>query len=81
VAKQLGFNLDERFEKRIVRDDRLGLFIGGCAKPRIKVIRQFVRDTRELALIHVDVILGRGNFARLVNVAGEYHITELGLES
>lgn len=81
MAKQLGLNLDERLEKRIVRDDRLGLFIGGCAKPRIKVIRQFVRYTRELALIHVDVILSRGNFARLTNVAGEYHITELGLES
>lgn len=80
MGNQLRLNLNEKFQKRIVHPDRVGLFVGGCAKPRITSIRQFIRDKRELALIHVEAILSRGNFARITNVAGEYHVTELELE-
>lgn len=73
--------MNEKSKKRIVRDDRLGLFIGGCTKPRIASIRQFVESEKSRALILVDAVLMRGNCARLVNVAGEYHITELEIES
>jgi hypothetical protein len=71
---------EKKLDKRIVSDNRLGLFIGGCAKPRITSIRQFVECEKSKAMILLNAVISRGNYGRIVNVAGEYHVTELELE-
>lgn len=72
--------MNEKSKKRIVHPDRVGLFVGGCAKPRIASIRQFIEREKSKALIILDAVVTRGNFGRMTNVAGEYHVTELELE-
>lgn len=72
---------EKKLDKRIVSDGRLGLFIGGCSKPRIISIRQFIESEKSRAVILLEAVLMRGNYVRMVNVAGEYHVTELEIES
>lgn len=58
---------------------RVGAVASNYTMARIKRLQSFTASTRGAALVHVDAILERGNYARMKNVAGEFVVSEVVL--
>lgn len=50
---------------------------GGYALHRIRRLQSFTADNKPAAMIHVDAILDRGNYAAMKNIAGQFVVSEL----
>jgi len=69
----------EKIKRSFVGSRCLGAVAGGYSMARIKRVQSFTATTRSAALVHVDAILERGNYARMKNVAGEFVVSEVVL--
>lgn len=66
--------------KRLVTGGRsVGIVASGYALARIKRMGTYTASSRELALVHVEAILARGNYAAMINVGGQFVVKELVL--
>lgn len=58
-------------------DRRIGSLVGNHSIFRIGGRKNYSENSRPKAMILVDAILQRGNAVRMVNVGGEFVVTEL----
>lgn len=70
-------NKSEKVKRLSVSSRCVGALAGGYSMVRIKRVQSFTAQTRGAALVHVDAILERGNYARMKNVAGEFIVSEV----
>jgi len=64
---------------KIVRSTRCIGVVSSDANFRIKNIHHFKTNSRSTAMTFVEIILERGNCARLKNIANDFCVTELVL--
>lgn len=67
----------EKRKRSFIDCRRVGAVASGYSVARIKRIQSFTAKTRNAAIVHVDAILERGNYARMKNIAGEFVVSEV----
>lgn len=70
---------NEQVQRSAVNGRRVGALAGGYTMARVKRLQSYTAATRAAAIVHVDAILERGNYARMKNVAGSFVVSEVVL--
>jgi hypothetical protein len=69
----------EKIKRSCASSRCVGALAGGYSMARIKRLQSFTAATGAAAIVHVDAILGRGNFAQMKNIAGQFVVSEVVL--